>query len=285
MAIIREDLVLIKTFLNCFNIEYNNNITNVLNELKELDKINLYKNEEKIGELSYCNGIYKIHADLGSSILTAKVKNAKEEQRFKKIINYKLQNYNNDKILGIYKVNNNGENCKYNLRNKNTIKNSFSIFSNGEEISYFKLFTVKNYTYIVDRIKDEYVNFSNDVLSHGVDNKYTHVGYDLDDDIINYSHFFKEEGQDLTYTGGYNLYKDADEKDFGMIRKNYRKVIEEFDSRYKCFIQEQRKLLDEFDEGLFDRFINVILTTLTKEEKDYIFKKELVKESVFKKVK
>ena len=56
MAIIREDLVLIKTFLNCFNIEYNNNITNVLNELKELDKINLYKNEEKIGELSYCNG-------------------------------------------------------------------------------------------------------------------------------------------------------------------------------------------------------------------------------------
>ena len=35
----------------------------------------------------------------------------------------------------------------------------------------------------------------------------------------------------------------------------------------------------------FDRFINVILTTLTKEEKDYIFKKELVKESVFKKVK
>lgn len=70
-----------------------------------------------------------------------------------------------------------------------------------------------------------------------------------------------------------------------MIRENYRKVIEEFDSRYKCFIEEQRKLLDEFDEGLFDRFINVILTTLTKEEKDYIFKKELFKESIFKKVK
>ena len=75
------------------------------------------------------------------------------------------------------------------------------------------------------------------------------------------------------------------EIDFGIIRENYRKVIEEFDSRYKCFIEEQRNLLDEFDEGLFDRFINTILTTLTKEEKDYIFKKELVKESVFKKVK
>lgn len=273
MEIMRQELVFIKTFLNCFNIEYNKRVSEVLGTLKNIGKISLYNDGCEVGTLSYYTDTYTIFASLDNFLLTATITTSKKEEKFTKVIDYELHSYNNSKIVGVYKINNNGSDCNPNLRNKNTIKNSFSVIKNGKEISYFKFFSVKNSTYIADRMRNEYVNFSNDILSHGMDNERIHVAYDFNNDIINYTHLFKEEGQPLTYAGGYALYKDADEKDFCIVRKNYRKVIEEFDSRYKFFIDEQRTLLDEFDDGLFDRFIDNALIILTEEEKFYIFNK------------
>lgn len=268
----KEELILIKTFFDCFDINYGMGVSNVVKLIDKIGNIDLYKDEKVIGKLSYDNGIYNVFAKLPCSNLVATITTDFGEKRFTKLIDYELSIDGDNKIKGIYKVNNNGNNCKPDLRNKKTIKNAFSILKNGEELSYFKFFTIRNYTYIVDRVTDEYINFNNDVLSHGVDGKYTHVGYDFNNDFINYSYFFKEEEQPLVYTGGYKLYKDSEEKDFSLIRKEYRKTIDEFDPRYIEFIEEQRKLVDEFSDGLFDKFINRILSVLSEKEKTYIFK-------------
>ena len=263
----KSDLLLIKTFLCSFGLEYGVDIAS----LKNFSKINLLKYGKKVGKLTYYKGNYKVYAKLEDSVLLAVITTDKKEEKLTKIINYELKKYDGYKITGIYKINNNGKNCKPFLKYKDTIKNSFSIFSNNKEISHFTLFSVRNSVYIVNLLNNEYINFNNQVLSHGFEGKHVHVGYDSIGDVLDYTYLFPKDNSDFVYSGGYNLYKDADEKDFDLVKRNYRMIIDEFDPEYENFLEEQRRLVDKFQDGLFDNFINTTLTTLTDNEKDYIF--------------
>lgn len=234
-----EDVLLIKNFLKMFDVYYEKVPYESMLELKYKGKTDLYQEENKVGTLFYDGNRYKIILSLNGFDLEALSEIKKDKGRRFLTLNYNLVK-NSNEIAGKYTINS----C-----NKKNDKN------NG------KTFVVKHKLYVY-----------NDAISHKRNSTFANVRYDDNDKVLDYLYYYyNEENESLTTTGGYKLFKDNKEKDFGKVIKNYRIKMDELDPRYVSFVKEQKDTLEYFYDDLFKRIVDNSFTLLTDKEKEYIF--------------
>lgn len=266
-----EDVLLIKNFLKMFDVYYEKIPYESMLELKCKGKTDLYHNENKVGTLFYDGNGYKIILSLNGFDLKALSEIEKDKGRRFLILNYKLTK-NSNNIKGKYIINSCNRKDSKNKEKSFVIKHRLSVYNDNEKTKYYKFYTIRNEVYLNDLKTDEYINFDNDAISHKRNGAFANVRYDDNDKILDYLYYYyNEENEPLTTTGGYKLFKDNKEKDFGKVIKNYRIKMDELDPRYVSFVKEQKDTLEYFYDDLFKRIVDNSFTLLTDKEKEYIF--------------
>ena len=266
-----EDVLLIKNFLKMFDVYYEKIPYESMLELKYKGKTDLYQEENKVGTLFYDGNRYKIILSLNGFDLEALSEIKKDKGRRFLTLNYNLVK-NSNEIAGKYTINScNKKNDKNNGKTF-VVKHKLYVYNDAKKIKYYRFYTIRNEVYLNDLKTDEYVNFDNDAISHKRNSTFANVRYDDNDKILDYLYYYyNEENESLTTTGGYKLFKDNKEKDFGKVIKNYRIKMDELDPRYVSFVKEQKDTLEYFYEDLFKRIVDNSFTLLTDKEKEYIF--------------
>ena len=266
-----EDVLLIKNFLKMFDVYYEKVPYESMLELKCKGKTDLYHNEDKVGTLFYDGNKYKIILSLNGFDLKVLSEIEKDKGRRFLTLNYKLTK-NSDNITGKYIINSCNRKNSKNKEKSFVIKHRLSVYNDNEKTKYYKFYTIRNEVYLNDLKTDEYINFDNDAISHKRNGTFANVRYDDNDKILDYLYYYyNEENEPLTTTGGYKLFKDNKEKDFGKVIKNYRIKMDELDPRYVSFVKEQKDTLEYFYDDLFKRIVDNSFTLLTDKEKEYIF--------------
>lgn len=266
-----EDVLLIKNFLKMFDVYYEKIPYESMLELKYKGKTDLYQEENKVGTLFYDGNRYKIILSLNGFDLEALSEIKKDKGRRFLTLNYNLVK-NSNEIAGKYTINScNKKNDKNNGKTF-VVKHKLYVYNDAKKIKYYRFYTIRNEVYLNDLKTDEYVNFDNDAISHKRNSTFANVRYDDNDKILDYLYYYyNEENESLTTTGGYKLFKDNKEKDFGKVIKNYRIKMDELDPRYVSFVKEQKDTLEYFYDDLFKRIVDNSFTLLTDKEKEYIF--------------
>lgn len=266
-----EDVLLIKNFLKMFDVYYEKIPYESMLELKYKGKTDLYKEKNKVGTLFYDGNRYKIIISLDDFNLEALSIIGKDKGRRFLTLNYNLIK-NSDNIIGKYTINSCNRNDGKNNGKSFVIKHRLSVYKDNEKTKYYRFYTIRNEVYLNDLKTDEYINFDNDAISHRINRKFIKVEYDCKDKFLNYLYFYyNSENEPLTISGGYKLFRDNKKKDLMKKSENYRNKMHELDSRYFDFIEEQKDTLDYFYNDLFNNVVNNCLTTLTDEEKKYVF--------------
>lgn len=266
-----EDVLLIKNFLKMFDVYYEKIPYESMLELKYKGKTDLYQEENKVGTLFYDGNRYKIILSLNGFDLEALSEIKKDKGRRFLTLNYNLVK-NSNEIAGKYTINScNKKNDKNNGKTF-VVKHKLYVYNDAKKIKYYRFYTIRNEVYLNDLKTDEYVNFDNDAISHKRNSTFANVRYDDNDKILDYLYYYyNEENESLTTTGGYKLFKDNKEKDFGKVIKNYRIKMDELDPRYVSFVKEQKDTLEYFYDDLFKRIVDNSFTLLADNEKEYIF--------------
>lgn len=266
-----EDVLLIKNFLKMFDVYYEKIPYESMLELKYKGKTDLYQEENKVGTLFYDGNRYKIILSLNGFDLEALSEIKKDKGRRFLTLNYNLVK-NSNEIAGKYTINScNKKNDKNNGKTF-VVKHKLYVYNDAKKIKYYRFYTIRNEVYLNDLKTDEYVNFDNDAISHKRNSTFANVRYDDNDKILDYLYYYyNEENESLTTTGGYKLFKDNKEKDFGKVIKNYRIKMDELDPRYVSFVKEQKDTLEYFYDDLFKRIVDNSFTLLIDKEKEYIF--------------
>lgn len=266
-----EDVLLIKNFLKMFDVYYEKVPYESMLELKYKGKTDLYQEENKVGTLFYDGNRYKIILSLNGFDLEALSEIKKDKGRRFLTLNYNLVK-NSNEIAGKYTINScNKKNDKNNGKTF-VVKHKLYVYNDAKKIKYYRFYTIRNEVYLNDLKTDEYVNFDNDAISHKRNSTFANVRYDDNDKVLDYLYYYyNEENESLTTTGGYKLFKDNKEKDFGKVIKNYRIKMDELDPRYVSFVKEQKDTLEYFYDDLFKRIVDNSFTLLTDKEKEYIF--------------
>lgn len=266
-----EDVLLIKNFLKMFDVYYEKIPYESMLELKYKGKTDLYQEENKVGTLFYDGNRYKIILSLNGFDLEALSEIKKDKGRRFLTLNYNLVK-NSNEIAGKYTINScNKKNDKNNGKTF-VVKHKLYVYNDAKKIKYYRFYTIRNEVYLNDLKTDEYVNFDNDAISHKRNSTFANVRYDDNDKVLDYLYYYyNEENESLTTTGGYKLFKDNKEKDFGKVIKNYRIKMDELDPRYVSFVKEQKDTLEYFYEDLFKRIVDNSFTLLADKEKEYIF--------------
>lgn len=266
-----EDVLLIKNFLKMFDVYYEKIPYESMLELKYKGKTDLYQEENKVGTLFYDGNRYKIILSLNGFDLEALSEIKKDKGRRFLTLNYNLVK-NSNEIAGKYTINScNKKNDKNNGKTF-VVKHKLYVYNDAKKIKYYRFYTIRNEVYLNDLKTDEYVNFDNDAISHKRNSTFANVRYDDNDKVLDYLYYYyNEENESLTTTGGYKLFKDNKEKDFGKVIKNYRIKMDELDPRYVSFVKEQKDTLEYFYDDLFKRIVDNSFTLLTDKEKEYIF--------------
>ena len=266
-----EDVLLIKNFLKMFDVYYEKIPYESMLELKYKGKTDLYQEENKVGTLFYDGNRYKIILSLNGFDLEALSEIKKDKGRRFLTLNYNLVK-NSNEIAGKYTINScNKKNYKNNGKTF-VVKHKLYVYNDAKKIKYYRFYTIRNEVYLNDLKTDEYVNFDNDAISHKRNSTFANVRYDDNDKVLDYLYYYyNEENESLTTTGGYKLFKDNKEKDFGKVIKNYRIKMDELDPRYVSFVKEQKDTLEYFYEDLFKRIVDNSFTLLADKEKEYIF--------------
>ena len=240
-------VILMNHFLMLFNITKGEDTTNsVADNLKNKGSYLIYDFDNNIvGDIKINNNNYILNA-MFNDLRIIGMASIIEDGGFDVLkMTYKVKNVNNNiEILGNYTSNLNDEKSKKYLRNKITTKNSFAVNYNGEEIGYIRFYSIKNKVYICNRLSDEYVDFSNYNLNHKVDGKRLYINYDKDANFIETAIKYDDE-EIPSIIVGYEFNTNC----IPLLYKEYKKIIDEFDTRYYDFINEQKNLLDQVQEN------------------------------------
>lgn len=266
-----EDVLLIKNFLKMFDVYYEKIPYESMLDLKYKGKVDLYQEKNKVGTLFYDGDKYKMILSLNDFNLEASSEIEKDRERRFLTLNYNLIK-NNDEIKGKYTINSCDSKYSKNKWKGFVVKHRLYVYNDGIKTKYYRFYTIRNDVYLNDSRTDEYVNFDNDAISHKQNGNFVNVRYDYYSNFLDYLyHYYNDENESLTISGGHILFKDDQKDDLARIRKTYRIKMDELDPRYINFIKEQKDTINYFYDDLFDHIISNSLTTLTDEEKEYIF--------------
>lgn len=269
-----EDVLLIKNFLNLFDVYYGKIPYESMLDLKYKGKVDLYQEKNKVGILFHDEKGYRILISLSDFNLEASSEIEKDRERRFLTLNYNLIK-NNDEIKGKYTINSCDSKYSKNKWKGFVVKHRLYVYNDGIKTKYYRFYTIRNDVYLNDLRTDEYVNFDNDAISHKQNGNFTNVRYDYDNNFLDYLYYYyNDENEPLMISGGHKLFKDDKKDDLTKIRKSYRIKMDELDPRYSDFVEEQKNTLDYFYDDLFNHIVKNSLPTLTGKEKRYIFDKK-----------